>query len=257
MDEGSISDDIKYQSYFLRFMDIFERLPEVESYIYIPGDNDIGGEGSEMVKPSKVRRFKSFFENMDKWKFKDHHFNIYHVNRITHEMPLLAESEEHEVLENSEITRIFISHFSMVHAPGAFSYKAIETFKPHIIFSGHLHRSAQISSELSQLRYSRTLPLTTSMIYDLNSIEGNQEVVEIQVPTCSYRMGEGLIGYGMAVFENGYLHYQPLFIPNRFQQLKMYVAFAIILIIINILISRRFRMCLRYFKLLRQNYEPI
>lgn len=254
-DEGSISDDFKYQKYFVRFMDTFTPPSNCE-IIYLPGDNDIGGEGSEMVKPSKVKRFKNYFENKDVWKLK-HRLNIYHINRIVHEMPLLKETEMPEIEENSGFTRLFISHFSIVLAPGAFSYKALERFKPHLIFSGHYHRSSQITSELNRLRYSTTLNLQHSMTYDLRTIEANQEVIEIQVPSCSYRQGVAQIGYGQAVIENGFLHYTPLFIPNRFQQLKMYLVFLAVLLAVNIFISRTLRNLLRRLNLLRQNYHPI
>lgn len=255
IDEGSFADDFLYEKYFQRFSDIFVQ-PDSVKMIYIPGDNDIGGEAQEMVKPSKVKRFNSYFEDNHQWKF-DHKLNIYHINRITHELPLLKEEEASQVEENSGYIRILISHFSVILIPGAYSYKAIERFRPHAIFSGHYHRSSQITTELKKLRYSTTLPLTHTMSYDLRTIEMNQEVLEIQVPSCSYRMGEENIGFGQAVIENGYLHYTPLFIPNRFTQFKIYVVFGFLLVIVNILISNNFRKMLRRMNLMRQNYHPI
>lgn len=237
-------------------MDIFPTVNEVKM-IYLPGDNDIGGEGTEMVKPSKVKRFFNYFENRSQWKLK-HNLNIYHINRIIHEMPLLSEEEAPQILESSGFTRVFISHFSIVLTPGAFSYKAIQRFKPHVIFTGHFHKSSQITSEINRLRFSSTSHfLSHTMTYDLRTIEANQEVLEIQVPSCSYRMGEEFIGFGQAVFENGYLHYTPLFIINRFTQFKLYLLFAVVLILVNILISRNLRNLLRRLKIMRQNYHLI
>ncbi|XP_070503992.1 metallophosphoesterase 1 isoform X2 [Chironomus tepperi] len=255
IDEGSFVDDFLYEKYFRRFVEIFPEPTDVKM-IFIPGDNDIGGEGSEMVKPSKVKRFNNYFEDNSQWKF-DNKLNIYHINRITHELPLLKDQDMPQIEENSGYTRILISHFSIILIPGAYSYKAIERFRPHVIFSGHYHRSSQITSELKRLRYSTTLPLMHSMSYELRTIETNQEALEIQVPSCSYRMGEDHIGFGQAVIENGYLHYTPLFIPNRFTQLRLYVVFGFVLIIVNILISHSFRKLLRKFNLTRQNYHPI
>lgn len=255
IDEGSFADDFLYEKYFQRFSDIFPQ-PDNVKMIFIPGDNDIGGEAQEMVKPSKVKRFNNYFEDNNQWKL-DHKLNVYHINRITHELPLLKDDEVPEIQENSGFTRIFISHFSVILVPGAYSYKAIERFRPHVIFSGHYHRSSQITTELKKLRYSTTLPLTHTMSYDLRTIEMNQEVLEIQVPSCSYRMGEEHIGFGQAVIENGYLHYTPLFIPNRFSQFRIYVIFAFILIIMNILISHNVRKVIRRLNLMRQNYHPI
>ncbi|CRL05317.1 CLUMA_CG018261, isoform A [Clunio marinus] len=188
LDEGSFADDFKFQRYFTRFMEIFPQVKNIQT-IYLHGDNDIGGEGSEMVKPSKVKRFNNYFENRSQWKFK-HNLNIYHINRIIHEMPLLNDDEVSQTQENSGFTRVFVSHFSIVLTPGAFSYKAIQRFKPHVIFTGHYHKSNQITSEINRLRFSSTtLFLSHTMTYDLRTIEANQEVLEIQVPSCSYRMG--------------------------------------------------------------------
>ena len=184
VDESSFADDFKYQRYFLRFMDIFPKVEGIQT-IYLPGDNDIGGEGTEMVKPSKVKRFNNYFENRSQWKLKNK-LNIYHINRIIHEMPLLPDEDVHEINDESGFTRVFISHFSVVLTPGAFSYKAIERFKPHVIFTGHFHKSSQITSEINRLRFSSTTHfLSHTMIYDLRTIEANQEVLEIQVPSCS------------------------------------------------------------------------
>ena len=70
-------------------------------------------------------------------------------------------------------------------------------------------------------------------------------------------MGEEHIGFGQAIFENGYLHYTPLFIVNRFTQFKLYLVFVVVLILVNILISRNLRNLLRRFRLMRQNYRSI
>ena len=256
IDESSFADDFKFQRYFSRFMDIFPKVEDVQM-IYLPGDNDIGGEGSEMVKPSKVKRFNNYFENRSQWRLK-HKLNFYHINRIIHEMPMLPDDQAHEIQEGSGFTRVFISHFSIVLGPGAFSYKAIQRFRPHVIFTGHYHKSNQITSEINRLRFSSTtLFLSHTMTYDLRTIEANSEILEIQVPSCSYRMGETHIGFGQAVFENGYLHYTPLFIINRFTQFKMYLVFGFVLVAVNILISRNLRNLLRRFKLMRQNYHAI
>jgi ethanolamine phosphate phosphodiesterase len=255
-DESSFADDLKYARYYARFREIFPEIEGIEM-IYLPGDNDIGGEGSEMVKPSKVKRFNNYFENRSVYRLK-HKLNLYHINRIIHEMPMLSENDAEQVQENSGYTRVFISHFSVVLTPGAFSYKALQRFKPHVCFTGHYHKSSQITSEINKMRFSSTtLFLSHTMTYDLRTIEANQEILEIQVPSCSYRMGEKHIGFGQAVFENGYLHYTPLFIVNRFTQFKMYVVFGFILILVNVLISRNLRNVLRRLKLLRQNYHMI
>jgi hypothetical protein len=71
------------------------------------------------------------------------------------------------------------------------------------------------------------------------------------------RMGEQYIGFGQARIENNYLHYTPLFITNRFMQFNLYIAFGVVLIIVNILISRNMRNLIRRFRSMRQNYHQI
>lgn len=45
----------------------------LQSTIYVPGDNDIGGEGMDEVTPNKVSRFFSAFKQteVDSFKFID------------------------------------------------------------------------------------------------------------------------------------------------------------------------------------------
>lgn len=71
------------------------------------------------------------------------------------------------------------------------------------------------------------------------------------------RMGETFVGFGQAVIENNYLHYTPLFMVNRFTQFKLYLVFAIVLILVNVLISRNLRNLWRRLRSLRQNYHQI
>lgn len=104
--DGSIATDLQFISFLRRFQTIFP-FPKNVPAIMIPGDNDIGkcefhfylsyqrnsikipsqgGEANEVVKPSKIYRFQKTFKGKETWKFEKK-LNIYHINRITHELP--------------------------------------------------------------------------------------------------------------------------------------------------------------------------
>ena len=85
MDEGSTSTDDDYQFYKTRFSSIFDtstfesrvswcffiicfsdcrmKTNFITQVIYLPGDNDIGGEGTDHVTRSKIERFNANFPN--------------------------------------------------------------------------------------------------------------------------------------------------------------------------------------------------
>lgn len=231
MDEGSVADDEKFLKYLRRFRKI---LPECTNsqMIYIPGDNDIGGE-REMVKPLKVSRFQQYFNTNEtnSWKINNKD-SIYHINRITLEIPNQEETQERSF-------SFLISHYSILSHLGSFCERAIERFKPQVIFVGDVHKSNLIQSSFKNLQLTNKTPIHHPTTFDLNSIKDNQKVIEIQVPSCSYRMGfPSQIGYGQAVIEDGLLHYSVLQIPNRFIQLVMYLVF-VICFVLSIICSKR------------------
>lgn len=192
--------------------------------IYIPGDNDIGGE-REMVQPLKVSRFQQYFNSngTNIWKINSQN-NIYHINRITSQIP-----NEENTPERS--FNFLISHYSILSHLGSFCERAMERFKPQMIFVGDVHKSNLIQSSLKNLQLTNKTSLHRPKTFDLNSMKDKQKVVEIQVPSCSYRMGfPSQIGYGQAVIEDGLLHYSVLPISNRFIQLIMYLVFVIIFV---------------------------
>jgi len=61
MDEGSIASPEEYERYVARFRWIF---PEKVKHIYLPGDNDIGGEGDPITR-LKINNFEKYFKQPD------------------------------------------------------------------------------------------------------------------------------------------------------------------------------------------------
>ena len=60
LDDGSECNDETFQSYVRRFKGIFDTKA---LKIYVPGDNDIGGEGGDAVTAKKIKRFQQNFPN--------------------------------------------------------------------------------------------------------------------------------------------------------------------------------------------------
>ena len=74
----------------------------------------------------------------------------------------------------------------------------MKLIQPHLILSGHLHKSFHFMTErknLWNIRYTRILPQDS----EFKQLKFNKDVIhEIVVPTCSYRMGVYNMGYGVA-----------------------------------------------------------
>ncbi|XP_055546290.1 uncharacterized protein LOC129730759 [Wyeomyia smithii] len=232
MDEGITSNEDYFKEYYERFGAIFPRHATATA-IYVSGDNDIGGEGEE-VKPSIVRRFRQYFSEKPAWIINEN-VTIYNINRITHEMPLNDPRLINEQGEDAadQYIRIFLSHMPFLSTPGTFTYEAIEKLKPNVIFSGHLHSSRYVRIHRKHLRSATYLPLSGDKktaykvhSFDLRYHKDTQELLEIVIPTCSYRMGVPDIGYGFAVIDGTKLQYTVLWTTNRFHQLISYLIIS-------------------------------
>ena len=120
MDDGSFANEEQFKEYYERFGKIFPT-HETAKIIYVPGDNDIGGEGNEMVKPSKIRRFRQYFSEKPAWIAKNN-ITFYNINRITHEMvreDKRIKPEDHE----NDFIRVFLSHYTILSIPGTFTFE--------------------------------------------------------------------------------------------------------------------------------------
>lgn len=148
-------------------------------------------------------------------------------------------------VKHDNYTRIFLSHMPLLEWNSRFSRKAIDTFKPHIIFSGHHHQSLIKRTKYNKLDrpgMANSLNNDKKTAYamnkfDLNELIDNNDILEIGVPTCSYRMGTFDIGYGYAIIDNKNLYYTLLWTPSRFYQLGFYLS-ILLLILIYVLVFK-------------------
>uniref|UniRef100_T1JD05 Uncharacterized protein n=1 Tax=Strigamia maritima TaxID=126957 RepID=T1JD05_STRMM len=102
MDEGSVTTDQVFSIYAKRFFNLFATKGVVK--LYIPGDNDIGGEGSDKVTDQKVIRFRELFHDDEHVIYKFVEFA--RVNYFTREV------EKTDVFSNKK--RILVTHFPLL-----------------------------------------------------------------------------------------------------------------------------------------------
>uniref|UniRef100_A0A182JET7 Calcineurin-like phosphoesterase domain-containing protein n=1 Tax=Anopheles atroparvus TaxID=41427 RepID=A0A182JET7_ANOAO len=225
MDEGSVADDVLFADYFSRFVNIFSQPTANTIMLYIPGDNDIGGEGMEAVKSDKVLRFKQYFNEQDEW-IAQTMLRFINVNRISMTLPPNTVQGE----EGESPYTILLSHMPVLRWTDEFTYKALDDFQPNVIFSAHEHKSLSVKTHRNRLAQGVTFTsfntdrATRHSVaeYNLDYLKDTRELLEFVVPTCSYRMGEMKIGYGYAMFDGDKLKYTVLWTSQRFYQLAVY-----------------------------------
>ncbi|XP_064292067.1 metallophosphoesterase 1 [Plodia interpunctella] len=225
-DEGSIATMAQFHSYVKRLSNIFEvDYPVVQ--IWLPGDNDIGGEG-EPIKKDKVEEFAKVFMQPDVVRFWN--ISFYKVNGITNTVPQIVAGPE------DTNYKIVVSHYPLTHRH-SFISKVNSIIRPDIYFSAHDHESKYVQQR-------KELPLHNSSVLNIHRDAG---LYEVSVPTCSYRMGTSHIGYGAALIERDHwlVQYTVFWSPQRFPQLFFY-ALVLILFCVYVIVfcqSRLMRYC--------------
>ncbi|XP_014250223.1 uncharacterized protein C630.12 [Cimex lectularius] len=233
MDEGSVATEEQYARYYARFVQIFHLdTLLVNKTVFIPGDNDIGGE-NEAITPAKVNRYeKHFGPQMNVIEFNNLQF--IKVNMMLDSYPTLND------IKNNKFTRICLSHM-----PVTTMISVLSNIRPHLIFSAHNHISAHFVSNAKsgeQFMYESFITnkfanMMSSWRFQLNDLYPN----EILVPTCSYRMGVPRLGYGVLLIDKNkdVACYNILWLPNRLLHLMLYPSITFI-IIVAIIICKRF-----------------
>ncbi|CAK1544298.1 unnamed protein product [Leptosia nina] len=217
MDEGSISTRAQFHNYVKRLSNIFDpHYPVVQ--VWIPGDNDIGGE-NEPIRHDKIEEFKTVFSQPSVIVFQN--ISFYKVNAITYAVP--------QPLDDGDLNfKIGISHYPVLER-SVYAKQVINSIHPDIFFCAHEHKSKYVkqrrdyeSKEIHLLQYGDP-PLTISI--------DDEWLYEVYVPTCSYRMGTSKIGFGAAIIENNqHLKYTVFWSPSRFPYLFFYLFMLIVVI---------------------------
>ncbi|RZC41165.1 C630.12 -like protein, partial [Asbolus verrucosus] len=202
MDEGSIAKDEEFYGY----------------YIWLPGDNDIGGEEFDGVTKQKLKRFHRAFAQPELIVHKN--ITFFKINRLIQSIPVFK--DKREFYDTSKIF-IGLSHLPLMFMPSLFVEKVFKKMLPQVLFTAHEHKSMIVSTDALVRLDRQIIPVTpdNNKIYEYTL--GNTDMYEFIIPTCSYRMGTDKIGYGFAVLEGSELRYTVLWSPSRFNQLLSYL----------------------------------
>ena len=142
IDEGSEAGKDVYHEYATRFLQIYPPVTYLQT-IYIPGDNDIGGEGADIVTLEKINRFQEMFgPNKPVYRVSSY-LDLAPVSRLTqHGVYNLTFKQEH--LSNTRLV-VAVSHLPVLPLDGRFAEQVMELVRPNAIFSAHNHHGFHYS----------------------------------------------------------------------------------------------------------------
>ncbi|XP_052817791.1 uncharacterized protein LOC128243849 isoform X1 [Mya arenaria] len=229
-DEGSKASDSEYAATLARLRGIFPQTSYIKT-IYIPGDNDIGGEGRDFVHAWKSDRYEEHFGNIsDVIRFGFVDYAKLNVPSYTmSDKTLKAATEVQERL--SAPLRVMLNHHLVTVEAKHYIYPVLKRLRPNLILSAHSHHASLIScrdclhdNDWSWERQFQNLQFLDSYVH-LNLNQSNS-MHEIVVPTCSYRMGVSDMGFGLAIIgSEGVVDYTTLWLPRRYTMLIGYVIY--------------------------------
>ncbi|XP_023946445.1 uncharacterized protein LOC112051865 [Bicyclus anynana] len=217
MDEGSVSTTAQYHSYVKRLSNIFDvYYPVVQ--VWVPGDNDIGGE-NEPINHNKVAEFSKVFDQPSVITFRN--ITFYKINSIMYKVPQAPDDADLNV-------RIAVAHYPVL-SKGVYGKQVNNALHPDIYFCAHEHVSKYVKQQKDFSSKHTYLLQRGAPVLEVSF--DDDSMYEIFVPTCSYRMGTNKIGYGAAILESQHsLKYTVFWSPQRFPHLLAYLVVVIIVI---------------------------
>ena len=148
-----------------------------------PGDYDVG----EKPEPKLLSQFSKNFPSPPCGQVRSVVF--VEINQLSE--PKCNENYAHA------ISTIAFSHLSVLRSPGndsPYVSKMLSNWKPEVIFTGNVgHRATMVAEDVRLM----LKPPEKEEYWRLTALSGDP--VEIQVPTCSYRMGRVSAGFGLAL----------------------------------------------------------
>ncbi|CAG9856566.1 unnamed protein product [Phyllotreta striolata] len=239
MDEAHRASNQEFHQYVRRLLNIFLDTSSSSTvrHIWLPGDNDIGGEDS-MITQEKIRRFERAFSQPNLITFRN--LNLFKINRLISDIPVYKSNRD---FYNTSNIFIGLSHIPLMFKPSTFVEKVINKMKPQILFTAHEHKSIIINADAHLRQNIHLTPVTPDNNGIFEYTLGTEDMYEIIVPTASYRMGTSNVGYGYAVIEKNNLKYTLLWSPSRFNQLNLYciLIFLFVLYFLCRLVVKCFR----------------
>ncbi|XP_014204848.1 uncharacterized protein LOC106636832 [Copidosoma floridanum] len=221
MDEGHIASAEDFEKYKRRFARIFDT-PDHVMKIYLPGDNDIGGE-EDLVSNYIHGRFNFAYTQSDTLVYNSATF--FKVNRLTQTIPSAPKDAFLNDYTERNTTNVVLSHMPLLFTPGTFVQNVLKELSPQIIFTAHDHKAMHMSLDTATDQLSEVWVLSPhkTQMYQLRLDMG--DIHELQIPTCSYRMGTPNMGFGLAYIDTQEktLDFTVLWSPDRFYQLWIYI----------------------------------
>nr|XP_040575479.1 metallophosphoesterase 1-like [Lepeophtheirus salmonis] len=131
IDEASTTDDEDvYKSYVDRFYSIYSK-DSAPRTIYIPGDNDIGGEGLDMVTEKKLKRFNTYFNGCGAFFRVSKRTQVLTYDPLKDTFPFINKKDSK--------VKIFASHRPITTLIEPEDYRFKFAGRPSVIFSAHHH----------------------------------------------------------------------------------------------------------------------
>jgi predicted phosphodiesterase len=226
-DQGYIATEQQWKEY-LECLQTIVHLPPHTKLMVTVGDNDIGGEGREVIKSSLLTRYMKEFGPMNSVEMI-RNVAFVKVNTVPLLRMLPADSVEanarqsivdfvqdsERILKKNKTTNVVVmfGHIPVKEMNDRDTFQfAVGKLKPSFYFAGHVHYS-------------------THSRYSMQSYQLEEHVL----PTSSYRMGQMYAGLGVVTIDlKGELTFAVLWFPSRFPLLALLFIEIVLFILFNV-----------------------
>ncbi|GMS97460.1 hypothetical protein PENTCL1PPCAC_19635 [Pristionchus entomophagus] len=233
-DEGVEGSDEEFEWTLERFDKIFASYKSVQK-VYVAGDNDIGGEGERVIgwrKDRFARRFPNILSMKDlglRGVAMDE-MNIFN-----------GELRNITVPSGEDKLSIMLSHAPIIRNFGMGARHAADRHSD-LILTAHDHTAWSYTRQRSGGSSFERVPIERGTVVE-QTIGREQPVLELQSPTCSYRMGVPDMGYGLLTLRRiddeadgtklqVQARYTVLWLPGRYPQMCSYLVLVVWLMIL-------------------------
>jgi len=218
-DEGVTMSSREFEWTMERFREIYPMSNQTNK-IFIAGDNDIGGE-AEPVYQNLQQRFDRSFPNQVQQKVAKM-FEFSEVN-------IFDEAKLRKIVDGDGL-KILLSHVPVIRSMQSFQ-RAFTNYKPDLVISAHDHTAEYYVKKHKTDQFTRH-EASKGLRF---SVSAGMPLVEIQVPTTSYRMGMHDMGIGHLTIEfvphtrAFTISYENYWLVGRYPQLYGYGFLILIL----------------------------
>lgn len=232
LDEGSTAHSVAFLRNVKRLTSIFNKEKQFKT-IYVAGDNDVGGEGFDFRDPWKLKRWEAYLKAKEKTVFKE---NFLRILTMHYDMHDLYDQDTPYLLKDLNKTgwgsfRVITNHMPIINRYRPQFEPLIEKTRANLIITAHTHHSYLITCVDCREGYYKVANTwfggvrNLDNFYDIARLDISNPLIihELNVATCSYRMGVQKMAYLSTVFQsNGTLLASLLHLPNRLRHLFDY-----------------------------------